>query len=1203
MLKIPKKHLLLTMLRGSVVLLASLGSIVNADTIVRQVVSAGSEQMTAGNNTLVYTIGQPFITIDDSAQPQAGFFWNGKQQALPVDLTTVVNPSSVCPNIPFDVTFKISATSEQPVEGVQLYLKFDPAILKVNKMTSGTALDFVFAQDVNKAGYINFASGVFINPPQTSAFDLVTVRFTPLQKTTGTILQVDANNSNLQSQGNYLPLNANDTTLAIGDCLRCRVDLQGRAAKPHNSWITPLSIHTKEIQTITTDNRGICRLPTTVSPGNYSFCVKNSHTLANKVGPPISNTGTINLGTLLEGDVNDDNKINFDDVNLLRKAQNTCAGQANYNANADLNADGCVNRKDITTAFGDGKGKQSNFGKPSACSLDSSTNTLRRGRRDQNGGTVTLGTTAIPAGLMAGSSFDIAIQVNADEAQSIDGTAVYLNFDHKRLQVNKLTAGEHFDFVLQSEFDNSKGEINFAASSWDTEFPKGSFPLVTINFTLLERGGEESLAFNTTGERKTETVSDGKTVTAPEKVGEVVIEKQVVPELPDESNVEGLPEDDGSDDVEVNTEGLPDPEDKGGIEINCPPIENADQTPDEACKSDTDTDGVFDAFDNCPAVANPDQKDADGDYVGDACELDRDTDGIIDDLDNCPTVANSDQADTNNNDIGDACESDSDTDGVIDALDNCPTVANPDQKDTDGDDIGDVCESDSDTDGVIDDIDNCPEKANPDQEDSDADGVGDICEKEDAGDYTALGTIVDDLGNPIAGVTIQVGDSTTTTDENGQWKITNLQPGDDYTAIVSKDGYTFGPINFALGNEEFNQTLAIKPISALSLNVDAQPRTVKQGENVTYTMTVLNGGEETATGIVLSDVLPENVKLLSIEALDGGNCDASTVTCALPDLTTGNSARVKLVISNNQGNRLNNRAKVTSNEYPTDIYEKRTAVIPHLAVTMSCTPKQVPIQKTLNCTAMVELSSHAPSAATGVKLVMTLPNNVELQSVSSDYGICDTSNLPLLTCSLTDLSVDNANAISNVTVAVESLVTDPGLLVIKHEAKISANEYGIYKHKARNTIFVEGIQVEQAFVIDVTGSMQGEIDGVIDALKKFIAEIDSNNAPLMGLVTFRDEDEVKLQALTNDMDALLGAIEKLKATGGGTCYEASAEAISLVIPHVKNGGTIMFATDASAYPDVDINALAQQLVKNSIRFIPIITGDCTKKTSWNELSK
>ncbi|NLX14652.1 MAG: hypothetical protein GXY44_13505 [Phycisphaerales bacterium] len=54
---------------------------------------------------------------------------------------------------------------------------------------------------------------------------------------------------------------------------------------------------------------------------------------------------------------------------------------------------------------------------------------------------------------------------------------------------------------------------------------------------------------------------------------------------------------------------------------------------------------------------------------------DQDNDGIPDAQDNCPTIANPDQADSNNNGVGDACEDivdDADGDGVPDDDDECP---------------------------------------------------------------------------------------------------------------------------------------------------------------------------------------------------------------------------------------------------------------------------------------------------------------------------------------------------------------------------------------------------------------------------------------------------------------------------------------------------------------------------------------------------
>lgn len=57
---------------------------------------------------------------------------------------------------------------------------------------------------------------------------------------------------------------------------------------------------------------------------------------------------------------------------------------------------------------------------------------------------------------------------------------------------------------------------------------------------------------------------------------------------------------------------------------------------------DADADGLPDGMDNCPMLANADQKDSDSDMVGDTC-------------DNCPGAANTDQADADENDQGDAC--------------------------------------------------------------------------------------------------------------------------------------------------------------------------------------------------------------------------------------------------------------------------------------------------------------------------------------------------------------------------------------------------------------------------------------------------------------------------------------------------------------------------------------------------------------------
>ena len=57
--------------------------------------------------------------------------------------------------------------------------------------------------------------------------------------------------------------------------------------------------------------------------------------------------------------------------------------------------------------------------------------------------------------------------------------------------------------------------------------------------------------------------------------------------------------------------------------------------------NDNDGDGIENDKDNCPDVANADQKDTDGDGKGDACDDDDDGDGVLDADDKCPdTPAN-----------------------------------------------------------------------------------------------------------------------------------------------------------------------------------------------------------------------------------------------------------------------------------------------------------------------------------------------------------------------------------------------------------------------------------------------------------------------------------------------------------------------------------------------------------------------------------
>jgi len=190
---------------------------------------------------------------------------------------------------------------------------------------------------------------------------------------------------------------------------------------------------------------------------------------------------------------------------------------------------------------------------------------------------------------------------------------------------------------------------------------------------------------------------------------------------------------------------------------------------------DTDKDGILDAVDNCPLIANTDQKNTTKTWaalyladpvkniqyknvvaspLGDVCNPDIDGDTVLNATDNCPLLINIDQKDFDKDGIGDVCDPDIDGDTVLNATDNCPLVPNldqknsdkemdalyladpakyPDFKDIDGDDQGDACDPDIDEDGICDKAvagstdpctlfsgatDNCPLMPNADQANS-----------------------------------------------------------------------------------------------------------------------------------------------------------------------------------------------------------------------------------------------------------------------------------------------------------------------------------------------------------------------------------------------------------------------------------------------------------------------------------------------------
>lgn len=190
-----------------------------------------------------------------------------------------------------------------------------------------------------------------------------------------------------------------------------------------------------------------------------------------------------------------------------------------------------------------------------------------------------------------------------------------------------------------------------------------------------------------------------------------------------------------------------------GIPDSCDPTLNeATAGPPANQPTDHDGDGFRNREDNCPVVANPDQRDTDrnangeeiGDGIGDACDPNPTTpDGAEILCIKAGTITSGGDPNVAYTPCLTALPSlDNDSDGVNDAGDACPGTPLAERPvDANGCSQHQV---DADLDGICDPgksstlcsgSDNCPVKPNPSQTDSDGDGAGDAC------DTTGRGTI------------------------------------------------------------------------------------------------------------------------------------------------------------------------------------------------------------------------------------------------------------------------------------------------------------------------------------------------------------------------------------------------------------------------------------------------------------------------------
>ncbi len=185
---------------------------------------------------------------------------------------------------------------------------------------------------------------------------------------------------------------------------------------------------------------------------------------------------------------------------------------------------------------------------------------------------------------------------------------------------------------------------------------------------------------------------------------------------------------------------------------------------------------------------------------------------------------------------------------------------------------------------------------------------------------------------------------------------------------------------------------------------------VNIGDNVAYILTLTNDGPHPATGIVLTEQLPENLNLMS-SSPSQGQCltTEKQLQCTLGSLKVGSKLTLSLVVAVAEPGELSQTVTVTANEFdPTPVTVTETTQVTAKAdlwINIDVTPTIARIQ--MPVTYSITITNDGPHPAKDIAFQTEIPNGVQFNSaqLSPESTPCDFDiDKRTVNCTLTELA-------------------------------------------------------------------------------------------------------------------------------------------------------------------------------------------------------
>ena len=217
-------------------------------------------------------------------------------------------------------------------------------------------------------------------------------------------------------------------------------------------------------------------------------------------------------------------------------------------------------------------------------------------------------------------------------------------------------------------------------------------------------------------------------------------------------------------------------------------------------------------------------------------------------------------------------------------------------------------------------------------------------------------------------------------------RMTNL-------AVAAANEFDFAP-----GDNAVTNVVAVLPAANLAVSLSAAPLPAALGGNLTYSLAVTNGGPSPATGIVLTNVLPAGVTLVSASpALTNWAQTDGVLTLPIPDLPPGTGTVVQIGIQPGTLDALTNLATVGANETDPDASDNTAVLVlsvqpaANLAVTLPTLNQSVAVDSPLIWTFTV--TNRGPTNASAVVFSDVLPASFTfVSSVVGNDGTASVQN-------------------------------------------------------------------------------------------------------------------------------------------------------------------------------------------------------------------